>query len=258
MGVIVALLLCYTSITSQSATLMKAEEKRALLQTKWWNTASFTPYNVSNPCDWYEIYCNDFGSVTQMSPLQITSQRSRLEDLNLTAFSYLEELEHSRMGLTGTIPIQIEALQHLRHLGLSHNNLTGNIQIQIGALQNLTHLDLSNNRLTGSIPTQVEALGNLYDLHLSFTNITTNEKYALFQSKWWNISDSGSNYPCDWDGIYCDLFGRVIKINKPRIHSQQSRRLTDLNFTAFQHLEYLNLSGMGLTGTSPSQSSFIS
>ncbi|XP_054801376.1 MDIS1-interacting receptor like kinase 2-like [Prosopis cineraria] len=233
MCVIVALLLCYASITSQSATLMKAEEKRALLQTKWWNT-SITPYNVSDPCYWHdEISCNDFGSVTQMSPLQITSQHPRLGDLNLTAFSYLEELELSGMGLTGTISTQIEALQHLRHLGLSYNNLAGTIPIQIEALQNLTHLDLSNNCLTGET--------------------VENQKRALLQSKWWNISDSGSNYHyCDWDGISCDNFENVVKINQPRIHLERPR-LTDLNFTAFQELEYLILRGMGLKGNISTQ-----
>ncbi|XP_054801372.1 MDIS1-interacting receptor like kinase 2-like [Prosopis cineraria] len=152
MGVIVALLLCYASITSQSANLMKAEEKRALLQTKWWNT-SITPYNVSDPCYWHdEISCNDFGSVTQMSPLQITSQHPRLGDLNLTAFSYLEELELSRMGLTGSISTQIGALQNLTYLDLSNNHLTGIISSHIGAFHYLYHLDFSHNDLTGDVP----------------------------------------------------------------------------------------------------------
>ena len=79
--------------------------------------------------------------------------------------------------------------------------------------------------------------------------MTAKETRALLESKWWNIShDAGFNYHCEWHGISCNNIGNVISINQPRIHSHQPR-LGDLNFSAFHKLEYLNLSRMGITGT---------
>ena len=80
-------------------------------------------------------------------------------------------------------------------------------------------------------------------------DMTAMETHALLESKWWNISDdTGFNYHCEWHGISCNNIGNVISINQPRIHSHQPR-LTDLNFTALQNLEYLSLSRLAIIGT---------
>lgn len=75
------------------------------------------------------------------------------------------------------------------------------------------------------------------------------EKHALLQIKWWNISNIPYNFsdPCDWEGIHCNDFGSIVKIIQPMI-PLQPRRLADLNFTAFPNLEHLRLQGGLLTG----------
>ncbi|XP_028795139.1 probable leucine-rich repeat receptor-like protein kinase At1g35710 isoform X2 [Neltuma alba] len=348
---------------------MIEEEKHALLQTKCWNFSN-RAHNLSDPCHWEGISCNDFGSLVEMNYQQMTTQCYRLADFNFTAFPNLERLTLSERGLIDTIPSQIGSLHKLIHLNLSFNNLTGIIPSQIGALQkltyldlfdnsligiiptqigylqnltyldlsynsltgiipsqigslhnlielrlyfnsltgiipcqigavqNLTYLDISFNSLTGSIPSQIGSLHNLIELrlhsnsltgsipsqigslhnlieldlscncltnpvptqiedllqltylNLSYNNIVSRNEHALLQRKWWNLSNGGSHYYCDWDGIPCDGLGRVILINQPRIYSQHPQ-LVDLNFTELERLKYLNISRMGITGTIP-------
>ncbi|XP_028805059.1 leucine-rich repeat receptor protein kinase EMS1-like [Neltuma alba] len=168
MGVmILVLLLCFAIACSQQIDMIE-EEKRALFQTKWWD---FSNNFSDDSCNWEGIYCNEFGSVIEMSQPMITPKDPRLVDLNLTAFPNLQHLGLREMGLIGTIPTQIGALHNLTHLDLSNNNLNGTIPTQIGALHNLTHLDLSNNNLNGTIATQIGALHNLTHLDLSNNNL---------------------------------------------------------------------------------------
>ncbi|XP_028800763.1 probable inactive leucine-rich repeat receptor-like protein kinase At1g66830 [Neltuma alba] len=58
--------------------------------------------------------------------------------------------------------------------------------------------------------------------------------------------------PCNDEGICCNDFGRVIRMNRPRI-TPQHPRLADLNLTVFSNLEDLALEGMGLIGNIPTQ-----
>ncbi|XP_028800993.1 probable leucine-rich repeat receptor-like protein kinase At1g35710 [Neltuma alba] len=351
MGVMRAVfLLCFVVITcfhinGVASVAMIKEEKHALLQTKCWNFSN-RAHNLSDPCHWEGISCNDFGSLVEMNYQQMTTQCYCLADFNFTAFPNLECLTLSKTGLIDTIPSQIGSLhklihlnlsfnnltgiipsqigalqkltyldlfdnsltriipsqigylQNLTYLGLSYNSLTGIIPSQIAALQNLTYLDISSNSLTGSIPSQIGSLHNLIELrlysnsltgtipsqigslhnlieldlsyncltdpiptqiedlpqltylNLSYNNIVSRNEHAVLQSKWWNLSNGGSHYYCDWDGISCDGLGRVILINQPRIYSQHPQ-LADLNFTELERLKYLNLSRMGITGTIP-------
>ncbi|XP_028778124.1 probable leucine-rich repeat receptor-like protein kinase At1g35710 [Neltuma alba] len=168
MGVmILVLLLCFAMAFSQQINMIEVE-KRALLQIKWWD---FSDHFSDDPCHWEGIYCNDFGSVTEMRRPIIPSKHCRLADLNLTAFPNLQHLDLHEMGLIGAIPTQIATLHNLKLLNLSHNNLTGIIPTQIGALHNLTGLDLSNNNLIGTIPTQIGALHNLTGLYLYYNSL---------------------------------------------------------------------------------------
>ncbi|KAI9120803.1 hypothetical protein K1719_007836 [Acacia pycnantha] len=87
-----------------------------------------------------------------------------------------------------------------------------------------------------------------------FPNIATamiaEEKFALSQSKWWN-DHNFSEDSCEWEGIYCNHFGRVISISGFVIISGQAQ-LANLNFTAFPNLERLDLMKIGLIGKVPS------
>ncbi|KAI9121857.1 hypothetical protein K1719_007247 [Acacia pycnantha] len=226
-----------------------SKEKHALLESKWWNISE---NGCNSYCEWRGVSCNIFGRVISINQPKIHSQQPRLAYLNLTAFPELNKLILSRMGLIGTIPNEIGALQSLVYLDLSYNNLTGAIPTQIGALHHLTYLDLSDNNLSGAVPSQIESLQRLTYLNLSCNNIISKEKHALLESKWWNISENGCNSYCEWRGVSCNIFGRVISINQPKIHSQQPR-LAYLNLTAFPELNKLILSRMGLIGTIPNE-----
>ncbi|KAI9120388.1 hypothetical protein K1719_007421 [Acacia pycnantha] len=250
-----------------------SKEKHALLESKWWNISE---NEFNSLCEWHGISCDIFGRVISINQPKIHSQQPRLVDLNLTAFPELNKLTLSRMSLIGTIPNEIGALQSLVYLDLSYNKLTGTIPTQIGTLHDLIHFDLSYNNLTGTIPNQIGALHylihlNLFNNNLSCAvpaqieslqlltyvnlpcnNIISKEKHALLESKWWNISENEFNSHCEWRGISCDIFGRVISINQPKIHSQQPR-LADLNLTAFPKLNKLILSRLGLIGTIPNE-----
>uniref|UniRef100_A0A2N9G1S1 Reverse transcriptase domain-containing protein n=1 Tax=Fagus sylvatica TaxID=28930 RepID=A0A2N9G1S1_FAGSY len=53
-----------TIVTSQSSSL--ESEKEALLKTRWWNTTYTNNVNMSSPCNWLGIACDDSGSVTNI------------------------------------------------------------------------------------------------------------------------------------------------------------------------------------------------
>ncbi|XP_028800804.1 MDIS1-interacting receptor like kinase 2-like [Neltuma alba] len=162
MGVMILVLLLRFEISCSQQINMIEEEKRALLQTKWWGFGD----NFSG------IYCNEFGSVIDISqPMTTPKDEIQLADLNFTAFPNLQHLDLHQMGLLGTVPTQIASPYNLRHLNLFNNNFTGTFQAQIGLLYNLICLNLSNNNLNGAIPTHIGALPNIIYLDLSHNNI---------------------------------------------------------------------------------------
>ena len=76
------------------------------------------------------------------------------------------------LGLSGTIPAELEGLTALRGLSLGGNELTGQMPPQLGNLSNLEHLTLYENRLTGDIPAELGNLSNLRELVLSSNHLT--------------------------------------------------------------------------------------
>ena len=46
-----------TTVTSQSSSL--ESEKEALLKTRWWNTTYTYNVNMSSPCNWLGVACDD-------------------------------------------------------------------------------------------------------------------------------------------------------------------------------------------------------
>ena len=88
------------------------------------------------------------------------------------ALSRLRWLELSVNKLTGVIPAQLGQLQHLRSLGLAVNQLSGAIPPELGQLQNLKELGLGDNQLSGAIPPELGQLGNLEALSLTNNQLT--------------------------------------------------------------------------------------
>ncbi|XP_054780393.1 probable leucine-rich repeat receptor-like protein kinase At1g35710 isoform X3 [Prosopis cineraria] len=123
--VVIAILLLWDVISlSHNTAATIAEEKHALLESRWWNT-SHGRFNfiISNHCEWNGITCNDFGSIIEIQMPRVAAQQPRLGDLNFTAFSNLKILSLIGMRLTGTILTQIGALRNLIHLNLAYNDL---------------------------------------------------------------------------------------------------------------------------------------
>ncbi|XP_054793244.1 probable leucine-rich repeat receptor-like protein kinase At1g35710 [Prosopis cineraria] len=123
--VVIAILLLWDVISlSHNTAATIAEEKHALLESKWWNTihGRFN-FIISNHCEWNGITCNDFGSIIEIQMPRVAAQQPRLGDLNFTALSNLKILSLIGMRLTGTIPTQIGALRNLIHLNLAYNDL---------------------------------------------------------------------------------------------------------------------------------------
>ena len=90
----------------------------------------------------------------------------------ITELDFLERLELSKNGLTGTIPAEWGALARLRWLDLSGNKLSGTIPPELGNLANLEQLFLYSNRLSGPIPAELGQLGNLQWLWLFDNQLT--------------------------------------------------------------------------------------
>ncbi|KAK9159463.1 hypothetical protein Syun_005804 [Stephania yunnanensis] len=66
----------------------------------------------------------------------------------------------------------------------------------------------------------------------------------------WLISNhSSNNGPCEWDGIRCNIFGRVREINLA--NSNLSSTLHQFNFSIFTNLTSLDLNSNDLFGPSP-------
>ena len=90
----------------------------------------------------------------------------------IAELAFLERLELSKNGLTGTIPAEWGALARLRWLNLSGNKLSGTIPPELGNLANLEQLFLYSNRLSGPIPAELGQLGNLQWLWLFDNQLT--------------------------------------------------------------------------------------
>ncbi|XP_029124851.1 LOW QUALITY PROTEIN: probable leucine-rich repeat receptor-like protein kinase At1g35710 [Cajanus cajan] len=78
------------------------------------------------------------------------------------------------------------------------------------------------------------------------------ERHALLQSGWWNHNLSISRH-CEWVGITCNEAGSVTEIDLYDPPSKELRRIQNLNLTAFPNLVVLDLYGMGLTGSFPTE-----
>ncbi|XP_028795137.1 MDIS1-interacting receptor like kinase 2-like [Neltuma alba] len=157
-----------------------SSNEHALCQSKWWNLSNGGSHHY---CDWDGIACDGVGRVMSINQPRIYSQHRQLADLNFTELKRLKYLNLSRMGITGSIPIDMGGLQNLNHLDLSCNNLSGIIPTYIGDLQNLTYLDLSCNNLSGIIPTHIGGLQNLNYLDLSCNNLSGGIPYLIFNMR---------------------------------------------------------------------------
>ncbi|KAJ8747972.1 hypothetical protein K2173_014374 [Erythroxylum novogranatense] len=104
--------------------------------------------NVTSPCKWRGITCNDAGSVTVIN-LAYTGLRGTLQDLDISSFPNLLRLDLKFNKLTGIIPSNIGVLSKLQFLDLSTNSFHGTLPLTLANLTHVYELDVSRNNLTG-------------------------------------------------------------------------------------------------------------
>ena len=94
-------------------------------------------------CQWGGVTCADVGNRT----------------------GYVNEINFSYSGMTGTIPPEIKLLKDLVKLDLSNNNLQGSIPEALYRLTGLEEITLFKNQLTGKLS---NSLGNLWSLYVFY------------------------------------------------------------------------------------------
>ncbi|ESR59323.1 hypothetical protein CICLE_v10018319mg, partial [Citrus x clementina] len=144
-------------------------EKKALINTGWWNSSFWT----TDHCKWEGITCNSAGSIFELYLSGYYAGFNwRLSQLNFSCFPNLVKLTIQFFALTGSIPPEISALSKLQLLDLSSNGLTGTIPPEIGNLKNLIELNVGSNSLIGPIPSALGSLTNLSNLDLSSNKLS--------------------------------------------------------------------------------------
>ena len=98
-------------------------------------------YYNTNGLSWYYHDCWLTGPVKKWYGVSLTSNRKKVQSLNLR-----------QNNLTGTLSSSLGNLSSLSELNLSNNQLSGNIPPELGDLSNLKYLYLDYNQLNGDIP----------------------------------------------------------------------------------------------------------
>jgi len=88
---------------------------------------------------------------------------------------HVTDLSLPFLGLTGSIPPEIDNLNYLMRLDLGYNNLSGSIPPELGNITSLEILVLHVNTLSGDIPTEFGNLINLIYLRLGYNLLSASD-----------------------------------------------------------------------------------
>ena len=163
----------------------------------------------------------------------------------IAELAFLERLELSKNGLTGTIPAAWGALAQLRWLDLSGNQLTGAIPGELGNLANLEQLWLYKNRLSGPIPGELGQLGNLEQLWLFDNQLSGAIPAALGQLRNLEVLGIGDN---QLTSTIPAALWRLQNLKGLWLDSNQLTGAIPAKLGSLGHLRQLHLSGNQLTG----------
>ena len=163
----------------------------------------------------------------------------------IAELAFLERLELSKNGLTGTIPAAWGALARLRWLDLSGNQLSGAIPGELGQLGNLERLRLYNNQLTGTIPAALGHLAQLRELGFGGNSLSGAIPPALGQLQNLEVLGLGGN---QLTGTIPAELGQLQKLEGLWLNSNQLTGAIPAKLGSLGHLRQLHLSGNQLTG----------
>ena len=168
----------------------------------------------------------------------------------IAELAFLERLELSKNGLTGSIPAAWGALARLRWLDLSGNKLSGTIPPELGRIGSLEWLHFNNNQLTGAIPAALGQLRNLQQLLLADNQLTGAIPAALgelgnLEALWlFNNQLTGAIPP---------ELGQLRNLERLWLADNQLTGAIPAQLGQLRNLERLNLHNNQLTGTIPAQ-----
>ena len=168
----------------------------------------------------------------------------------MAELAFLERLELSKNGLTGTIPAAWGALARLWWLDLSGNQLSGAIPGELGQLGNLERLRLYNNQLTGAIPAALGELGNLEALWLF-----NNQLSGAIPPELGQLQVLEELYLADSQltGAIPPELGQLRNLERLWLADNQLTGAIPAQLGQLRNLERLNLHNNQLTGTIPAQ-----
>ena len=160
-------------------------------------------------------------------------------------------LDLDNIGLTGTIPAELDDLANLQYLNLSNNRMTGAIPSELGNLANLQELYLGGRyQFTGAIPPELGNLVNLRRLSLSITQLKGTIPAEL--GKLTNLRDLFLSRNQLTGTIPAEL-GKLTKLRYLYLHTNQLTGTIPAELGALGSLNYLDLYNNQLSGTIPAQ-----
>ena len=166
----------------------------------------------------------------------------------LAELAFLERLELSGNGLTGSIPAAWGALAQLRWLDLSENQLSGAIPGELGQLRSLEWLHFYRNQLSGAIPAALGHLAQLKDLSLNGNSLSGAIPPALGQLRKLELLALGYN---QLTGTIPAELGQLQKLKRLWLNRNQLTGAIPPELGSLGPLRQLYLSGNQLTGCIP-------
>ncbi|KAK1383665.1 Protein kinase domain-containing protein [Heracleum sosnowskyi] len=231
--------------SSPLAETTKETEREALLSTGWWENQ----IPLGNTCNWIGIKCSKAGRVISidLSSPEIYAT-GELGKLNFSSFPYLQTLDLSGCGLTGSIPSQIGTLSKLKHLSLQYNDLSGNLPSSLFNLSQLQVLDVNTNNLRGSIPSGINSFKNMHFLHLGYNKLT-----GVIPSELGNLSNLVTLYLQDnnFSGTLPSSLINLTKLQTLQVSDNDLSGYFPSGISSFENLVYLDFEYNEFTGFIP-------
>ena len=168
----------------------------------------------------------------------------------IAELAFLERLELSKNGLTGSIPTEWGALSRLRWLDLSGNKLTGAIPVALGQLGNLERLRLNDNDLSGAIPPKLGELMTLEQLWLVNNRLTGAIPRELGQLQGLERLGLGNN---QLTGVIPVELGHLGNLESLGLENNQLTGEIPAELGHLGNLEFLGLRDNQLTGEIPAE-----